>query len=153
MEETIRLKDKVAIITGSGSGIGKASAKLFAKEGAKIVVADINPDAGQEVAEQIRAEGKEATFIEVDVSRPADAKRMVQTSMESYGRIDILFNNAGTAGATFETPVPGKSFEEAEEENWRQVIEVNHARLTGLFNEMLGLSPIRIRLRANYRLP
>ena len=77
----MRLKDKVAIITGAGAGIGKASAELFAKEGAKIVVADIDPDTGKEVTEEVKSAGGEATFIKVDTSSAADAKRMIQTAI------------------------------------------------------------------------
>ena len=117
----MRLQGKVAIITGAGSGIGRATARLFAKEGAKVVVADSNQNTGLETAQQITAEGGEAAFVPVDVARAIDAERMVQTALDSYGRLDILFNNAG---------VPGESFEETTEEKWRRVIDVN---LTGPF--------------------
>ncbi|MFC1929207.1 SDR family NAD(P)-dependent oxidoreductase [Chloroflexota bacterium] len=117
----MRLKDKVAVITGAGSGIGKATAKLFAKEGARVVAADISENAGQEVVQQIKQEGGETTFVRVDVSSAVDVQRMVQTAINSYGRLDILFNNAGVAG------VP---FDEETEEEWRRVIDIN---LTGPF--------------------
>lgn len=117
----MRLKGKVAVITGAGSGIGKATAKLFAQEGAKVVVADIDPKMGEVVVREIKGAKGEATFVRVDVASPADIQRMVQTAVNSYGRLDILFNNAG---------VPGESLEETTEEKWHKVIDTN---LTGPF--------------------
>ena len=93
-----KLDGKVALITGAGSGIGRATALLFAKEGAKVTVADCIPAGGQETTRKIREARGEATFVEVDVSKAADVERMVKTTMDTYGRIDILFNNAGIAG-------------------------------------------------------
>ena len=89
-----RLKDKVAIITGAGSGIGRASARMFAQEGAAVVVADIVADTGKEVAEQITAKGGRALALTVDVGDPDELKRMINTTTERFGRIDVLFNNA-----------------------------------------------------------
>ena len=108
----MKLENKVAIITGAASGIGKATAELFAREGAKVVVADINVEAGKKVVQKIKVAGGEATFVQVDVSRAADVKRMVEMAMNSYGKIDILFNNAGVAG---------EIFEETTEEKWRRM--------------------------------
>jgi NAD(P)-dependent dehydrogenase (short-subunit alcohol dehydrogenase family) len=115
------LKNKVAIITGAGSGIGKASAKLFAKEGANVVVADINEKTGLEVVKDITALGGQATFIKVDVSSSSDNQRMIQKAMDAYGRLDILFNNAG---------ILGEPLERLTEERWRREIDV---MLTGPF--------------------
>lgn len=126
----MKLKDKTAIITGAGSGIGEASAKLFAREGARVVATDINPEAGQQVVQQIKKEGGEATFLQVDVSLATDAERMIQTAISFYGRLDILFNNAG---------VPGETLEETTEEKWRRVIDVN---LTGPFLACQYAAPI-----------
>jgi NAD(P)-dependent dehydrogenase (short-subunit alcohol dehydrogenase family) len=126
----MRLKGKVAIITGAGSGIGEATANLFAKEGARVVVADINPKAGQRVTQQIRLDGGQATFVEVDVACAADNKRMIQTAIDNYGRIDILFTNAG---------VLGDCLDDTTEEKWRRVIDVN---LTGPFLAYMYVVPI-----------
>jgi len=90
----MRLENKVAIITGGGSGIGRATAKLFACEGAKVVIADCQTDAGRESVQAIKDVGGEALFVEVDVSDAAQAQHMVQTALEAFGGIDILFNNA-----------------------------------------------------------
>ncbi len=126
----MRLQGKVAVITGAGSGIGATTAKLFAKEGAKVVVADIEPKAGQEVVRQIKKGGGEATFVQVDVAHAADNERMIQTAMKSYGRLDILFNNVG---------VPGETLEDTTEEKWRRVMDVN---FTGPFLACMYAIPI-----------
>ncbi len=91
----MRLQDKVALITGAGSGIGRETALLWASEGAKIVVADVNDDAGQEVAAEIAASGGKATYVRADVSKAADAEAMIRTAEEHFGKLNVLFNNAG----------------------------------------------------------
>ena len=91
----MRLKDKVALITGAGSGIGREAALLWAAEGAKIVVADVNDEAGQAVAAEIAAAGGAATYVHADVSKGADAEAMVRAAEESFGKLNVLFNNAG----------------------------------------------------------
>lgn len=91
----MRLKDKVAIITGGGAGIGGATARLFAAEGARVVVADLNPETGASTAEAILRAGGEALFVETDVSDETSMSAMVARCIEAYGRIDILHNNAG----------------------------------------------------------
>lgn len=118
----MQLKDKVAIITGASSGIGRASAVLFAKEGANVVIADIVRKGGLEAVKMIRNNGGEATFVKTDVSRASDVKRMVKTPVEKYGAIDILFNNAGI---NLEKTVTDTS-----EEEWDRVTDVN---LKGVF--------------------
>ncbi|GAC1639015.1 MAG: 3-oxoacyl-ACP reductase [Herpetosiphon sp.] len=95
----MRLSNKVAIITGGGSGIGRESAVLWASEGAHIVVADVNDEAGQVVVDEIVGNGGSATFVHVDVSQSADAELMVETAERCYGRLDVLFNNAGISHA------------------------------------------------------
>jgi 3-oxoacyl-[acyl-carrier protein] reductase len=87
----MRLKDKVAIVTGAGQGIGEAYARRFAREGAHVVVADVNAEKGQAVA---RAIGGDAVFERVDVSREEDTKRLAQATVDRFGRIDVLLNNA-----------------------------------------------------------
>ncbi len=118
----MRLEGKVAIITGGSSGIGRATAELFAKEGAQVVVADYNARAGQEVVQAIKGTGGDALFVEVDVSDAAQVQRMVQAALEAYGGVDILFNNAAVLifGTVLDTS----------EEAWRRVMDIN---LTGVF--------------------
>ena len=90
-----RLTDKIAIITGAGVGIGRATARLFASEGAKIVIAEMNKDAGEAVAEEVRASGSDAIFIHTDVTDLAGVEQTVQQTVSQYGRLDILHNCAG----------------------------------------------------------
>ncbi len=91
-----RLEGKVAVITGAGSGIGAESARLFAAEGANVLVSDMRAESGEKVAAEI---GDSAAFQAVDVSREADVRAMIEAAMARWGRIDVLFNNAGFGGA------------------------------------------------------
>jgi NAD(P)-dependent dehydrogenase (short-subunit alcohol dehydrogenase family) len=116
----MRLKDKVAIVTGGASGIGQAIARGYAREGAKVVVADINLAMGEATAAEIRAAGGEAVFAPTDVSQTAAVQRMVSTAVEQYSRIDILVNNAGVE--LFERD--GRAHELAEE-SWDKTLSVN----------------------------
>jgi NAD(P)-dependent dehydrogenase (short-subunit alcohol dehydrogenase family) len=94
----MRLTEKVAIITGGGSGIGEVTARLFASEGAAVMLADINGPAAAAVAESINAEGGRATWAETDVTAGSSVEAMVHRTLSTFGRLDILFNNAGIEG-------------------------------------------------------
>jgi NAD(P)-dependent dehydrogenase (short-subunit alcohol dehydrogenase family) len=120
----MRLENKVAIITGAGSGIGRESALLFAREGARVVVADVNDGAGQAVVEELRAAGGEAVYVHADVSKAADAEGMIRAAEESFGRLDVLFNNAGISHARDDDAVA------TEEEVWDLTMNIN---LKGVF--------------------
>ena len=120
------LKDKVAIITGSSSGIGRATALLMAREGAKLVLSDLNRDGGEETAQLVRNQGGEALFAMSDVSRPDDAESLVRQAVQRYTRLDIAVNNAGIGGLTVPTA-------EYPVDAWKQVIEIN---LSGVFYGM-----------------
>ena len=91
----MRLSGKVALITGAGSGIGRETAKLFAREGACVVIADLDADAGERVAREVRDSGGRAHFVRADVSKPDDAREMVAAAEREFGRLDVLMNNAG----------------------------------------------------------
>ncbi len=93
--KTMRLEGKVALITGAASGIGRETAKLFAREGAAVVVADVTDDAGRETVAMVESAGGRAVYAQADVSRAADCAAMVALAESSFGRLDILFNNAG----------------------------------------------------------
>ena len=91
----MRLKDKVALITGASSGIGKETALLFSKEGAKIVAVDLNEDAGNQTVKEITDAGGEAIFVKADISKAADCENMVKQAEEKFGKLNVMFNNAG----------------------------------------------------------
>lgn len=113
----MRLKEKVAIITGAGSGIGEVTARLFASEGAAVMIADINAAAAEGVAASITAEGGRAAWEYVDVTASASAEKMVQAALGQFGRVDILFNNAGIEG--FGTVI------ETDEASWDRIFAVH----------------------------
>lgn len=112
-----RLEGKVAIVTGSTSGMGRATAVLYAREGAKVVVTGRNEERAKAVVDQIKSEGNEATYVIVDTSKVEDAKILVDKTIEAYGTIDILFNNAGTLSLS--------SLKNVTLEEWNQVMNVN----------------------------
>jgi NAD(P)-dependent dehydrogenase (short-subunit alcohol dehydrogenase family) len=89
-----RLKDKVAIVTGGGAGIGQATAVLFAEEGAKVVIGDVDETGGKVTAAQIKAAGGEAIFVRADISKEDDARKLTDEALRAFGRLDILVNNA-----------------------------------------------------------
>ena len=90
-----RLEGKVALITGGGAGIGLESARLFASEGARVAVVDVNDDAGQAAVAELQSKGSEAVFVHADVAKAQDSQAMVKAAEDAFGRLDILFNNAG----------------------------------------------------------
>ena len=116
-------KGKVALVTGAGSGIGRAAARIFAREGAKVAAADVNQASAEETVGMIREAGGEAFGLQADVSKAAEVKAMVDAAVEAYGRLDCAFNNAGIEGAL----APTVDYTEAD---WAPVIAVN---LTGVW--------------------
>src|SRR5271168_584507 len=112
------LQGKVGIVTGGTSGIGKDTAVLFAKAGAKVVVAGRREVEGQETVDMIRAAGGDGLFVKTDVARAADVQALVRKTVEKYGRVDIAFNNAGIEGSM--TPIV-----EQPEEDWDRTIDIN----------------------------
>ena len=118
-----RLDNKIALVTGAGSGIGRATALVFAREGAKVVVADIVVEGGQETVQQIEAAGGEAIFVKADVSQAADVETLIAQTVETYGRLDCAFNNAGIEGGV-------KPTIDCTEEEFNRTIAVN---LTGVW--------------------
>ena len=118
-----QLEGKVSLITGGGSGIGKASALAFAREGSKVVVADVNVDGGEQTVRIIQDTGGEATFVKAEVSNSSDVSDMVSHAVQTYNRLDCAFNNAGVSGG------PGR-IHEYTEDNWSRVLDIN---LTGVW--------------------
>ncbi len=112
-----RLKDKVAIITGAAAGIGKETALLFSKEGAKVVLCDLATDPLEDIASTIKRSGTEAICVKCNVAVEADVKAMVAAALEAFGKIDILINNAGITRDGFAMRMS--------EENWDLVMDVN----------------------------
>lgn len=118
-----QLENKIALITGAGSGIGRSTALLFAQEGAKVVVSDISEINGNNVVEEIQKSGGEAFFVKADSSKAADNEALVNQTIEKYGSLDIAVNNAGIGGPlgfTGEYPLDG----------WQRLIDIN---LSGVF--------------------
>jgi NAD(P)-dependent dehydrogenase (short-subunit alcohol dehydrogenase family) len=121
------LQGKVAIVTGGASGIGRATALLFARQGANVVVADMSEAAGHEVVQLIEQEGAQAFFQTLDVRSDDSCAAMVETTLARYGQLDIAFNNAGVFAAPSLTEDQGLAL-------WQRMIDVN---LTGVFNCMV----------------
>jgi NAD(P)-dependent dehydrogenase (short-subunit alcohol dehydrogenase family) len=119
-----RVDGKVALVTGGASGIGRATALTFAREGAKLIIADMNEDGGQQTVHMITEKGGEAIFVRTDVSQAIEVQALISKAVETYGRLDCAHNNAGISGGlralTAEYP----------EDRWHQVIAVN---LTGVW--------------------
>ena len=115
---TDRLKEKIALITGGSSGIGRAAAQLFSREGAKVVIADINVEGGEETVRRITDEGGEAQFVKTDVSKSDEVEALIKKIIEMYSRLDCAYNNAGIVGDIV-------SLVDHTEENWNHVLETN----------------------------
>lgn len=117
----MKLANKVAIVTGGASGIGETTVRLFAQEGAKVVIADFSPR-GEQLAAELNEAGFEALFVKTDVTKEAEVKHMVHATVEKFGRVDVLFANAGIAK---DAPAHQLSMED-----WQRTIDIN---LTGVF--------------------
>ncbi len=115
---TATFAEKVVLITGGGSGIGRASALAFAKRGAKIVIADVSVEGGQDTMYRIKDLDGEAIFIKTDVSKAAEVKALIKKTVDTYGAINCAFNNAGIEGISSSTVA-------CTEENWDRVININ----------------------------
>jgi NAD(P)-dependent dehydrogenase (short-subunit alcohol dehydrogenase family) len=118
----MRLSGKVAIISGAASGMGAEEARLFAREGAKVVVADVLEDEGDQVVKEIAGAGGEALLVHTDVTSEADWQRLVDTTVQRFGRLDVLVNNAGLSSSSVSDPL--------DVEGWRRIMDVN---ATGVF--------------------
>jgi NAD(P)-dependent dehydrogenase (short-subunit alcohol dehydrogenase family) len=127
-----RVQGKVALVTGAASGLGAASARALAREGATVILTDLSEDAGHRVVDQIKAAGGEALFLAQDTSSEADWARVVAAAVSAFGRIDVLVNNAGISGGPFD--LMSSSLED-----WRKVQAVN---LDGVFLGMRHVGPI-----------
>jgi NAD(P)-dependent dehydrogenase (short-subunit alcohol dehydrogenase family) len=127
----MQLSGKVALITGGASGIGRATARLFAREGAAIVLADVNVDAGKRVADEIAQSGGRAFFEPADVTRAADCRQLVERAVREFGRIDILFNNAGI--------IRRATVLDLSEDDWDRVMAVNVKAIYLLSREVIPL--------------
>jgi NAD(P)-dependent dehydrogenase (short-subunit alcohol dehydrogenase family) len=126
---------RVALVTGGGSGIGRATALAFAREGAKVVVADVDAAGGAETVDQARAASNEATFVRADVSSEADVAAMVAATVAAYGRLDCAFNNAGIGGGR-------KPVHEWSADDFNRVLAVN---LTGVWLCMKHELPVMLK--------
>ena len=125
----MRLKDKIALVTGGARGIGLACARAFARDGAAVVIADVNGDGARASADEIAKTGARTLALAVNVADPASVQAMVAAVIEKFGRIDILMNNAGVGGNT--------PFLETSLEDWNRIVSIN---LTGAFLVAQGVA-------------
>lgn len=133
----MRLKNKMALITGAGSGIGKETALLFAKEGAQVIVVDNNEEAGSVTVQEIKENKGEASFIKVDITDEGNVNEMADKIERDYKSLDILFNNAGISGIG--------PLHEIELTTWKKVLEVN---VTGVFLVSKAIVPLMMKNKA-----
>jgi NAD(P)-dependent dehydrogenase (short-subunit alcohol dehydrogenase family) len=124
----------VALVSGAASGIGRATARRFAEEGASVVAADIDVEGGEETVSLIESDGGEVTFVETDVTDEADLAAAVETAVDAYGGLDFAFNNAGIEGEQV-------GFSEQGDTNWNQVLDIN---LSGVFYAMREEIPVML---------
>lgn len=115
----MRLANKVALITGSASGMGQVAAEIFAREGASVVITDIVSEAGEETAQRIRSAGGQAIFIRANVASEAEVEQMIAAAINTFGRIDVLYNNAGIM------PDDDGSVVDLSESTWNRIMDVN----------------------------
>ena len=118
----MRLAGKVALISGAAGGMGAEEARLFAREGAKVIIADVLEDEGRQVEADIRGAGGEAVFVPLDVTREADWEQGVGAAVQRFGKLDVLVNNAGLSSTSVDDPL--------ETEGWHRIMQVN---TTGVF--------------------
>jgi NAD(P)-dependent dehydrogenase (short-subunit alcohol dehydrogenase family) len=130
-----RLKDKVALITGGASGIGRATSLRFAREGAHVVVVDVAIEGGSETVRQIAASGGAATFVKADVAISSEVRGFIEATVTAHGRLDVLFNNAGVEG-------PAAKIADYDEDDWARVVAVD---LTAVFLAMKHAIPHMVR--------
>ncbi|MGB7785079.1 MAG: glucose 1-dehydrogenase [Salinimicrobium sp.] len=127
------MENKVAIVTGGASGIGEATVLLFAKQGASVVVSDIQKDKGEQLVEKVKNDGGKAAFFEADVSKAEDNKALVDFAVKTFGKLDIAVNNAGIGGEA-------NKIVEMSLEGWHQVIDVNlHSIFYGMKYEIAAM--------------
>jgi len=137
----MRLANKVAVITGAASGQGRAAAELFAAEGARLALTDWSGEAGQQVAEALRAAGHEVLFVRGDVSRAADVEALRAATLERFGQVDVLYNNAGVS---FSGPFRVGTVLDIPEDDWDAMIAVN---LKGVYLVTRAFLPTMIAAR------
>jgi NAD(P)-dependent dehydrogenase (short-subunit alcohol dehydrogenase family) len=118
-KNVMRLADKVAIITGSAGGMGRAAAELFASEGASVVITDVAEQQGEEAAQSIRAAGGNAVFVRANVAQEDEVKHMVEAAIDAFGHVDILYNNAGIM------PAEDTSVVDTTSDTWDRVLDIN----------------------------
>ena len=133
----MRLEGKVAIVSGAASGMGAEEARLFAREGASVVVADITDDDGKAVAREIEDSGGEAVFVHTDVTSEESWRQAVETTIERYGKVDILVNNAGISSGIFSDPL--------DVDGWSRIMDVN---ATGVYLGTRAVIPAMREARA-----